>query len=68
MSVEDDGVTETRNWPELVTSIYSEISGDGSTTVALREMDIEVPSSTGENAERAHWTVDGVIELNPDEE
>jgi hypothetical protein len=68
MSIEDEGINETSNWPELVTSIYSEISGDGSTTVALREMDIEVPSSTGENAERAHWTVDGVIELSPDEE
>jgi hypothetical protein len=66
MSTEEE-IEQTQNWPELVTGIYSEMSSEGSTSVAIREMDIEVPSSTGGNSERAHWTVDGVIELNPDE-
>jgi hypothetical protein len=66
MSAEE--VEETRNWPELIKSIYREVSGDGSTTIALRDMDIAVPSSTGEDADRAHWTVDGTIDFNPDDE
>jgi len=59
----DEDVRGTRNWPELVSSVYQEIqSDDGSTTIRF------VPSRTGEDADHAHWTLDGDLELNPQEE
>ena len=65
----DEDVRGTRNWPELVSSVYQEIqSDDGSTTIRFSEMSVQVPSRTGEDADPAHWTVDGDLELNPQEE
>jgi hypothetical protein len=69
MSANDDTpVEQTNNWPELVAMVYEEMSGgDGSTTLRLRNMEIQVPSKTGPDADHAHWTVDGTIDLNPEE-
>ncbi len=60
---------ETRNWPELVAGIYDRVreDSDDGISVRFREMEIQVPSRTGEDADHAHWTVDGTIDLNPDE-
>jgi hypothetical protein len=52
-----------------VSSVYQEIqSDDGSTTIRFSEMSVQVPSRTGEDADHAHWTLDGDLELNPQEE
>lgn len=62
--------TETRNWPELVAGVYDRLREDGEDgiSVRLRDMEIQVPSRTGPDAEHAHWTVDGTIDLNPEDE
>jgi len=68
MSVENDADAETEateNWPELVARVYDEIDADGSQTIRFSDMDVHVPSRTGEDADRAHWTLDGDVELNP---
>lgn len=66
---EDGTVEETRNWPELLTGVYEQASGGaGTLTLRLQDMDIDVPSRTGPDAERAHWTLDGTIELGEREE
>jgi len=31
-------------------------------------MVIQVPSRTGADAEQAHWTLDGTIDINPEED
>jgi hypothetical protein len=66
---ETDEVAETRNWPELVTSVYSAASGGGgSLSIRVQDMDIQVPSRTGPDAEQAHWNIDGTIEFGEREE
>ena len=61
---------ETRNWPELVTEVYDRISedSDGGLSVRFQDMEIQVPSRTGAGADKAHWNLDGTVDLNPDEE
>lgn len=65
-----DEAAETRNWPELVAGVYDRLreDSDGGISVRLRDMEVQVPSRTGEDAEQAHWGLDGTIDLNPDEE
>jgi hypothetical protein len=60
---------ETRNWPELVEGVYDRLREDGEEGISIgfREMEIQVPSRTGEDADHAHWTIDGTIDFNPDE-
>jgi len=70
-SVEDQPqVDETRNWPELVTDIYERLREDSEDgiSIRLRDMEIQVPSRTGSDADQAHWNLDGTIDLNPDGE
>jgi len=69
--IEDQpAVEETRNWPELVTEVYDRISEDSDSglSIRFRDMEIQVPSRTGAEADQAHWNLDGTIDLNPDEE
>jgi hypothetical protein len=71
MSADDsEAVAETRNWPELVSSVYDRLrqDSDGGISVRVRDMVIQVPSRTGADAEQAHWTLDGTIDINPEED
>lgn len=65
MSADNDSTVEaTRNWPELAAKLYEEASDRGGTlTLRLNDMDIQVPSRTGADADRAHWNLDGEIEV-----
>lgn len=67
MSAESTDVDETRNWPELFAKVYDEVSNGDGAAIRLQEMEIQVPSKTGEDADHAYWQVDGTIELNPED-
>ena len=55
---------EARTWPELAIGLYDRLTGRGAEiTYEFEEMEIDVPSATGEDPEFAHWRVDGTIRV-----
>lgn len=61
---ESERVDETTTWPELAISLYDRLTGRGAEiTYEFEDMEVAVPSKTGENAEHAHWQLDGTIRI-----
>ncbi len=55
---------ETTTWPELAIGLYDRLTGRGAEiTYEFEDMEVAVPSKTGEDAEHAHWGVDGTIRI-----
>jgi hypothetical protein len=64
----EERVTETTNWPELAVGLYDRLTGRGAEIVyEFEDMDVAVPSKVGEDAEHAHWHVDGTIRITTNE-
>jgi len=62
-------IEETQTWPELAISLYDRLTGRGaSITYEFEEMEVDVPSRTGEDAEHARWRVDGTVRISTSEE
>jgi hypothetical protein len=54
----------THTWPQLAEGLYSALTGrNAEITYDFRDMDVHVPSSTGENARHAHWKLNGVLKI-----
>ncbi|MFP4321675.1 MAG: hypothetical protein ACLFTK_04410 [Anaerolineales bacterium] len=54
----------TTTWPDLAIGLYDRLTGRGSEiTYELDEMEIMVPSGTGEDAEYARWQVNGKLRI-----
>jgi hypothetical protein len=65
----DTSVEETETWPELAISLYERLTGRGATiTYEFEDMEVDVPSKAGEDAEHAHWRVDGTLRITSEEE
>ncbi|MEM4781330.1 MAG: hypothetical protein QXG03_07215 [Halalkalicoccus sp.] len=63
-SDESERVEETRTWPELAIGLYDRLTGRGAEiTYEFENMEVDVPSKTGEDAEYAHWRVDGTLRI-----
>ena len=61
---EPDGRVNETTWPELAIDLYERLTGRGAEiTYEFEDMDVAVPSRTGEDAEHAHWQVDGTIRI-----
>jgi hypothetical protein len=59
----NEGLDET-TWPELAIDLYDRLTGRGAEiTYEFEDMDVAVPSKTGEDADHAHWQVDGTIRV-----
>lgn len=55
----------TKNWPELAIGLYDKLTGRGAEiTYAFEDLEIHVPSGTGENAEFARWKVNGFVKIS----
>ncbi|WP_122088295.1 hypothetical protein [Halalkalicoccus subterraneus] len=66
MSSDDrrDRVDETQTWPELAIGLYDRLTGRGAEiTYEFEDMEIDVPNKTGEDADYAHWRVDGTLRI-----
>ncbi len=54
----------TTNWPELAIGLYERLTGkNAEITYEFVNMNVKVPSGTGDNAEHAQWGFDGVIKI-----
>lgn len=68
MSDDDLEITETQTWPELAIGLYERLTGRGAEIeYAFEDMEIEVPSKVGEDAEHAKWRVDGTVRIRTSE-
>jgi len=72
MSTDDtstDEIAETTSWPELGIALYDRLTGRNATIeYRFSDMQVAVPSATGEDAEHAYWEVDGTVEITTREE
>jgi len=56
---------DTKTWPELAIGLYDKLTGRGAEiTYTFENMHVHVPSSTADNAEHAHWKLDGTIKIS----
>ncbi len=59
-----DRVEETKTWPELAIGLYDRLTGRGAEIeYTFEDMEVHVPSKVGEDADHAHWQVDGTIRI-----
>ena len=69
VSQTDTEIDETTTWPELAIGLYEQLTGRGAQiTYEFEDMEVAVPSKTGEDAEHAHWKVDGTLRITTEEE
>jgi hypothetical protein len=73
MSTDDTPTTEemseTTSWPELGIALYEQLTGrDATIEYSFEDMEVAVPSKTGEDAEHAHWKIDGTVSITTHED
>ncbi|MEM6884423.1 MAG: hypothetical protein AAF571_05275 [Verrucomicrobiota bacterium] len=62
----DDNHTQT--WPELAIALYDQLTGrNAEITYDFENMEVWVPSGTGDNATHAHWKVNGTLKISTTE-
>jgi len=67
-SVAEDQTEETSTWPELAIGLYDRLTGRGAEIVyEFEDMAVDVPSKVGDDAEHAHWRVDGTLRITTKE-
>jgi hypothetical protein len=60
----DEPIDETRTWPELAMGLYERLTGRGAEiTYEFEDLEVDVPSKVGEDAEHAHWRLDGTVRI-----
>ena len=64
----EERLDETTTWPELAIGLYDRLTGRGAEiTYEFEEMEVGVPSKAGEDADHAHWHVDGTLRITTHE-
>lgn len=64
MDVPEERIQETTSWPDLAIGLYDRLTGRGAEIIYdFEDMEVEVPSGTGEDAEHAQWRVDGTVRV-----
>jgi len=62
-------VTETKSWPELGIALYEQLTGrDATIEYQFENLEVAVPSKTGEDADHAYWEVDGTVSITTHED
>ena len=61
-------IEEPTNWPDLAVGLYDRLTGRGAEIVyEFEDLDVAVPSKVGDDAEHAHWHVDGTVRVTTNE-
>lgn len=61
-------VEGTQTWPELAIGLYDKLTGRGAQiTYEFEDLDLYVPSKVGEEAEHAHWKMNGTLKIRTEE-
>lgn len=68
MSETETQIDETTTWPDLAISLYDRLTGRGAEiTYEFEDMEIEVPSKVGADADHATWRMDGTVRITTQE-
>jgi len=55
---------DRKHWPDLAIELYDKLTGRGAEiTYEFDNMEIFVPSRTGEGAEHARWRLNGTLKI-----
>ncbi|MEM6748985.1 MAG: hypothetical protein AAGA57_04845 [Planctomycetota bacterium] len=55
----------TTNWPDLAIGLYDRLTGrNAEITYAFDNLQVQVPSGTGSNAEHAKWVLSGTVKVS----
>lgn len=55
---------ETITWPDFGIALYERLTGRGAEiSYTFDDMEVDVPSKAGEDAEHAHWRVNGTLRI-----
>lgn len=58
-------LNDTTNWPDMFVGLYDRLTGSNAEiTYAFDDMEIDVPSSTSDDAPHAHWKCNGVMRIS----
>jgi hypothetical protein len=64
MSETETQIDETTTWPDLAISLYDRLTGRGAEiTYEFEDMEVEVPSKVGDDADHATWRMDGTVRI-----
>ena len=67
--VPEERIDETTSWPELAIALYDRLTGRGAViTYEFEELEVAVPSKTGDDAVYARWEVDGTLTVTTEEQ
>jgi hypothetical protein len=65
----DDRLDETTTWPDLGIALYDRLTGRNAVIeYDFDDMNVYVPSRAGEDADHAHWRVDGTMTISTREQ
>jgi len=65
----EERIDETTTWPDLAISLYDRLTGrNAEITYEFEDLEVDVPSGTGDDAEHAHWRVDGTLRVTTREQ
>ena len=55
---------QTKTWPDLAIELYERLTGRGAEiTYEFDNMEVWVPSGMGDDADHAHWKLNGTIKI-----
>lgn len=58
----------TKNWPDLAIGLYERLTGSNAEiTYDFEDMNLQVPSGTGADAEHAKWVINGKLKISTNE-
>lgn len=60
----EERIDETTTWPDLAIGLYDRLTGRGAEIIYdFDDMEVQVPSGTGDDAEHANWRLDGTVTI-----
>ena len=63
-SVAEEQIDEPGTWTELAVGLYDRLTGRGAEIIyEFEDMGVEVPSKVGDDADHAHWRLDGTVRI-----
>jgi len=61
----EERIEETRTWPDLAISLYDRLTGRNAIIeYDFEDMEVDVPSKAGADADYARWRVDGTVTIS----
>ena len=61
---QEETIDDPTEWPDLAIALYDRLTGRGAEIIyEFEDMEVQVPSGTGEDVEHAPWRMDGTVTI-----